>query len=156
MKKMLKENKGFSLVELLIALLIMAVIAGTAITLFGGVLDSSKVGADRETAEAIKRAILTYMNATNDTDFSCIEITTTNDSNELIAKLAAKVTIDASTTGADANDLHGTYGPFLEDPNVVPQQTGKTGWDINIIIDSQIIEVQAGSNQLTISSTSST
>ncbi|NLV62146.1 MAG: type II secretion system protein, partial [Clostridiaceae bacterium] len=54
MKKMLKQNKGFSLVELLVAILIMAVIAATAITLFGGVLGSSRENADKETAENIK------------------------------------------------------------------------------------------------------
>lgn len=72
MRKMLKENKGFSLVELLVAILIMAVIAGTAITLFGGVMNSSRQKADEETAESIKRAILTYMNLTNDTDLDCL------------------------------------------------------------------------------------
>jgi len=72
MRKMLKENKGFSLVELLVAILIMAVIAGTAITLFGGVLNSSRENADKETAESIKRAILTYMNSTNDVNLSCL------------------------------------------------------------------------------------
>ena len=88
MKKILKQNKGFSLVELLIALLIMAVIAGTAITLFGGVLETSKGGADRETAESIKRAILTYVNATNDTDLNALGISTTNSSSKLINALA--------------------------------------------------------------------
>ena len=42
MKGFFKQNKGFSLVELLIALLIMAIIAATAITLFGGVLETSQ------------------------------------------------------------------------------------------------------------------
>lgn len=72
MKKMLKQNKGFSLIELLVAILIMAVVAGTAIMLFGGVLSSSRESADKETAENIKRAILTYINLTNDDDLSCL------------------------------------------------------------------------------------
>ena len=58
------------MVELLIALLIMAIIAATAITLFGGVHGTARGGADRETADAIKRAILTPMNAANDPDLS--------------------------------------------------------------------------------------
>jgi type IV pilus assembly protein PilA len=157
MKKMLKENKGFSLVELLIALLIMAVIAGTAITLFGGVLDSSKVGADRETAEAIKRAILTYMNATNDTDFSCIDIDSTKDAQDLLKALADKIEITSTTAGKDPNDLIGTYGPFLENGDVIPQQTGKPHWEIHITIDSQIITVEPAENDdLTIIETAST
>ena len=105
MKKMLKENKGFSLVELLIALLIMAVIAGTAITMFGGVLDSSKVGADRETAEAIKRAILTYMNATNDVDFTYIDHGPGKTAQDFVDALAAKITIPDTATNNDCLNI---------------------------------------------------
>jgi type IV pilus assembly protein PilA len=141
MKKMLKENKGFSLVELLIALLIMAVIAGTAITLFGGVLDSSKVGADRETAESIKRAILTYMNASNDTDFDHVNYATAQD---FVNSFADVITVDDS---GDTNDLQGDYGPFLEKYDVKPQQTKMKGWDIDIIVDAQLIRVQAAETE---------
>lgn len=109
MRKMLKENKGFSLVELLVAILIMAVIAGTAITLFGGVLNSSRQSADEETAESIKRAILTYMNSTNDVNLTCLGFdsaagespagtSTSISSAKLIDYLGLEITIPA--TGA--------------------------------------------------------
>ena len=39
---MLKQNKGSSLIELLVAILIMAVVAGTAIMLVRGVISSSR------------------------------------------------------------------------------------------------------------------
>ncbi|MGI6050773.1 MAG: prepilin-type N-terminal cleavage/methylation domain-containing protein, partial [Acetivibrionales bacterium] len=93
MKGFFKQNKGFSLVELLIALLIMAIIAATAITLFGGVLETSRGGADRETADAIKRAILTYMNAANDPDLSALGIDGDSMSQTVVNQLACKVTI---------------------------------------------------------------
>lgn len=144
MKKMLKENKGFSLVELLIALLIMAVIAGTAITMFGGVLDSSKVGADRETAEAIKRAILTYMNATNDVDFTYIDHAPSKTAQDFVDALAAKITIPDTATN---NDLPGTYGPFLEKTGITPQQNNMKGWEIHIISDTQVITVKPTSTE---------
>jgi len=144
MRKMLKENKGFSLVELLVAILIMAVIAGTAITLFGGVMNSSRQKADEESAESIKRAILTYMNLTNDTNLNCLGVSdgVAGSSATLITALGMEITITTNTaegstdpkaisftkaaqitnpataptarTGGDASDFNGTFGPFLD------------------------------------------
>jgi type IV pilus assembly protein PilA len=161
MKGFFKQNKGFSLVELLIALLIMAIIAATAITLFGGVLETSRGGADRETADAIKRAILTYMNAANDPDLSALGIKDdgSSQSQVLVDQLACKVTIaddntssikkidgsnanPATGTAAD-NEIPGTFGPFLEEFGVKPTQDKMTGWYISIDKVNQIIEVQA-------------
>lgn len=151
MKKMLKENKGFSLVELLIALLIMAVIAGTAITLFGGVLETSKSGADKETAESIKRALLTYVNASNDVDLSALfdsTMTSSPKGSELIAALSKKTVITSSgaTNGSTATskgtgDMIGDYGPFLESATIAPTQNGKSGWNIHYDKVTQIISV---------------
>ena len=169
MKGFFKQNKGFSLVELLIALLIMAIIAGTAITLFGGVLDTSRGGADRETADAIKRAILTYMNASNDTDLSAMgiaeydkssgKVTTSGTAQQLVNYLSGTVTIDSTATtkvegdfddngtadtvtGTKNNeDIVGTYGPFLESTLTKPTQEGFSGWDIAIDIKTQVVTV---------------
>lgn len=153
MKKMLKENKGFSLVELLIALLIMAVIAGTAITLFGGVLNTSKAGADRETAEAIKRGILTYMNASNDMDLDWLgsvpdasgSVTKANapkDAQDLVNKLAVKTVIPSNQA---SGELKGEYGPFLEKPNQKPAHPDTPYWDIDINTSTQVISVTSSS-----------
>jgi type IV pilus assembly protein PilA len=170
MKGFFKQNKGFSLVELLIALLIMAIIAATAITLFGGVLETSRGGADRETADAIKRAILTYMNAANDPDLSALGIveaasgSSGTQSQVLVNQLACKVTIKTKadgtgkestiaridgggaadiTTGTAADDeILGTFGPFLEEHGVKPTQDGMKGWEITIDKVNQIITVQ--------------
>lgn len=153
MKKILKQNKGFSLVELLIALLIMAVIAGTAITLFGGVLETSKGGADRETAESIKRAILTYMNASNDTKLNALNKTSDT---TLISSLSKRIEITddgagglqssvTSGTTIDISVVKGTFGPFLERENIKPTQDGKTGWTITVDPVTQIISVEATS-----------
>lgn len=152
MKKILKGNKGFSLVELLIALLIMAVIAGTAITLFGGVLETSKGGADRETAESIKRAILTYINATNDTDLNAIGIADGAKSEALIAALAHTLKIEGTTatldttpvttvTGLNQGEVEGKFGPFLEEDTIVPLENKKVGWKITINTVTQVIKV---------------
>jgi prepilin-type N-terminal cleavage/methylation domain-containing protein len=160
MKGFFKQNKGFSLVELLIALLIMAIIAATAITLFGGVLETSRGGADRETADAIKRAILTYMNAANDPDLSALGIKDDSMSQVVVNQLACKVTIgtdkkstiasidtnvkpDIAAGTAKDKEIPGTFGPFLEEFGVKPTQDGMKGWEITIDKVNQIIEVKA-------------
>jgi hypothetical protein len=97
------------------------------------------------------------MNATNDTDFSCIDIDSTKDAQDLLKALADKIEITSTTAGKDHNDLIGTYGPFLENGDVIPQQTGKPYWKIHITIDSQIITVEpADTDDLTIIKTAST
>ncbi len=172
MRKMLKENKGFSLVELLVAILIMAVIAGTAITLFGGVLNSSRENADKETAESIKRAILTYMNSTNDVDLDCLGISDTNASSLLIQRLGLELTISntvaspavnakavvykkpeqapaaiqpaAAADIGDASDINGTFGPFLDaTKDMNPKRPGAQGWAIKIDSEMQVVTVDS-------------
>lgn len=148
MKKILKSNKGFSLVELLVALLIMVVITGTAITLFGGVLESSKVRADKETAASIKRAILTYMNVSNDINLSCLAV---NDDSELISALSKTIEIgdtvkigdsDNGEEGIEENDIKGSYGPFLEKETIQPEQNGMKGWEITVNPLTMVVTVE--------------
>lgn len=173
MKGFFKQNKGFSLVELLIALLIMAIIAATAITLFGGVIETSRGGADREAADAIKRAILTYMNAANDPDLSALGIVSSgssvSNSQDVVNQLACKVTIKTKDDGsgkestiakidgtasaipagtAADDEILGTFGPFLEEYGIKPTQDKMDGWAITIDKVNQIITVQpAASDQ---------
>ena len=167
MKKMLKENKGFSLVELLVAILIMAVIAGTAITLFGGVLNSSRNNADKETAESIKRAVLTYMNSTNDVDLSCLGVKAgTTLSADLIKALGLEIEILADKVAFTApggvetsmvkfpassdivinsSDIKGKVGPFLDISKdmTAPTAPDTKGWRIEIDKNLQVVVVTA-------------
>lgn len=173
MKKMLKQNKGFSLIELLVAILIMAVIAGTAIMLFGGVLSSSRESADEETAENIKRAILTYINMTNDVNLSCLGVTEdgSEKSENIIQKLSCTIKIgDSDNDGKvtftvpknvdidqpdaieeskiDASDIKGTVGPFLDaSKEMTPKTPGKKGWKIVIDQNAQVVTVKAADDE---------
>lgn len=51
------RRKGFSLIELIIVLAVMAVLALIAIPNFNAVMENSKVKADIQTCEAIKRTV---------------------------------------------------------------------------------------------------
>ncbi len=59
-KKRLNNNKGFSLIELLIVIAIMGVLAVIAFNMFGGVLTNSKKRADDQQALVIQKALLAY------------------------------------------------------------------------------------------------
>jgi type IV pilus assembly protein PilA len=147
MKKMLRNRKGFSLVELLIALLIMAVIAAVAITLFGGVLGSSKVSADKETAENIKRQVLLYMNQSNDVgllETGTAAGTPATDSLALITKLSNPLIISGNANG-DGPDgtLSGTYGPYFDvSKRNLPQQANMKAWAIVVNKATQVVTVK--------------
>lgn len=73
MKKMLKNQKGFSLVELLIVIAIMGVLAAVAFSMFAGVLGNSKRRADERTADQIAKAISAYMVDTGDTELTVLK-----------------------------------------------------------------------------------
>ncbi|MFZ5990042.1 MAG: type II secretion system protein [Bacillota bacterium] len=61
MKKMVKNQKGFSLIELLIVIAIMGVLAAIAFGMFSGVLGNAKKRADEQNAKVIERAVLAYL-----------------------------------------------------------------------------------------------
>ena len=58
MKKMKKNNKGFSLVELIIVIAIMAVLVGVLAPQFIKYVEQSRRGTDIQNAENIKTAVL--------------------------------------------------------------------------------------------------
>ena len=60
MKKAM-NNKGFSLVELIIVVAIMAVLVGVLAPQYIKYLDKSKVGADKQLADNLKQAITTTL-----------------------------------------------------------------------------------------------
>lgn len=72
MKKMLKNQKGFSLVELLIVIAIMGVLAALAFSMFAGILGNSRRRADERTADQIAKALTSYIVESGDTDLEIL------------------------------------------------------------------------------------
>lgn len=72
MKKMLRNQKGFSLVELLIVIAIMGVLAALAFSMFAGILGNSRRRADERTADQIAKALTFYIVESGDTDLKIL------------------------------------------------------------------------------------
>ncbi|HOA81570.1 MAG TPA: type II secretion system protein [Defluviitaleaceae bacterium] len=78
MKKMLKNQKGFSLVELLIVIAIMGVLAALAFSMFAGILGNSRRRADERTADQIAKALTFYIVESGDTKLEILDGTNTD------------------------------------------------------------------------------
>ena len=133
MKKMLKNQKGFSLVELLIVIAIMGVLAAVAFSMFAGVLGNSKRRADERTADQIAKAISAYMVDTGDTELTVLIKSGSEGSNDVekvIVNLQKELWIWKNTSGnfesaesaPSGNPDAKKYGPYL---------TPKDGKDAN-------------------------
>jgi type IV pilus assembly protein PilA len=134
MKKMMKNNKGFTLIELVIVIAILGVLAAVAITMFPKLADSSRGGADVTRSTQIKSAIATYIAESGDKDASDM---LGGDVDTALTNLQTGIDVDS--------DGNIDYGPYLEnidadkdgtpddDPaNYNPQQDGMESWDIVI------------------------
>ncbi len=73
MKKMLRNQKGFSLVELLIVIAIMGVLAALAFSMFAGILGNSRRRADERTADQIAKALTSYIVESGDTKLEILD-----------------------------------------------------------------------------------
>ena len=79
MKKMLKNQKGFSLVELLIVIAIMGVLAALAFSMFAGILGNSRRRADERTADQIAKALTSYIVESGDAKLEILDGTRSAD-----------------------------------------------------------------------------
>ncbi|TYQ13239.1 UNVERIFIED_CONTAM: type IV pilus assembly protein PilA [Acetivibrio alkalicellulosi] len=137
MKKMLKNQKGFSLIELLIVIAIMGVLAAIAFSMFSGVFSNTQRRADERTADQIAKAIAAYMVDTNDGDLTkLVDSDTTYEAQGSAATPTATLTDDATGVQNLIELLQHTivivnsagrevkYGPYL-----VPKEGETPNWE---------------------------
>jgi len=87
-----KKKKGFTLIELIIVLAVMAIIALIAIPNFKAVRDNSKVKADNQSCETIKRTVLMLVSD---------ETVTVSDKVVVTVSVAANGTVSATPDSGD-------------------------------------------------------
>ncbi|CDG35800.1 prepilin-type cleavage/methylation [Acetivibrio thermocellus BC1] len=144
MKKMLKNQKGFSLVELLIVIAIMGVLAAVAFSMFAGVLGNSKRRADERTADQIAKAISAYMVDTGDTKLTvltsagggsdAVENVIVNLQKELWIWKDTSGNFQWSDEGDPSNPDAKKYGPYLtpKDGKEANYESYAPQWDKHI------------------------
>lgn len=123
MKNLKKDNKGFSLVELIVVVLIMAIIAVALAPQVFKWVDRSKVSADNNTVEAVRVAAETAL--TNSAAYKEISKATGSNSywikvnnTGITIKVAAgdlNTAIDVADASAlDLSSIDGTNNPFAK------------------------------------------
>jgi len=144
MKKMLKNKKGFSLVELVIVIAIMGVLAAVAISMFNGMIQRSRRQADNTRAQQIQKAIVTYMAEVGDMELKQMNGSPRPGVDDIIVWLQEQHEVEFSDGSKDY------VGPYLENirgekkaDNYNPQQSGMDGWDITVNTKTGEVQVEA-------------
>jgi type IV pilus assembly protein PilA len=94
------KKKGFTLMELIIVLAVMAIIAAIAIPSFNGVRENSKVSSDKQSCETIQRMVKVYV--ADGTLSDCTFTISANGENSLTADSIQYTTIKSALSGIKA------------------------------------------------------
>lgn len=124
LKKLFKSSeKGFTLVELLVVVAIIATLTGVAVAAFTGLIGTGKPEAAAAEKSAVQTAIDAWMSATKNTDLSSATWTEgliTYTAQDIRRPIAAKIDTDP--------DLLGKHVPFLIYLRQLPTEYTYT-WD---------------------------
>lgn len=114
---MKKDNKGFTLIELIIVIAILGIIALIAIPNLAGIRQRSQVSADKRTAEQIGKAVRIWATDTDAAEGRTIPSTATQyddiDTDGTTNKNFAGLTPDYISSGYEAASLTGGAGKYF-------------------------------------------
>lgn len=130
---MKKNNKGFSLVELIIVIAIMAILAGALAPALIKYINKSRRSADISNADTIRTACQTAMSDEE-----------------------AMVAIGTGVTGASVSDLKSSYGAFSKEISSILGNSTITSkyfdkgneFTVDINVDGNTVIVKADSQQV--------
>lgn len=109
LKKKLRSNKGFTLVEMVIVLAIIGVIAALAIPIYGNIMEKANQTADEANIKTVETAVAVYQ-AENGALPSIDEETNTEEAfNELITELHGAGYLKDATLEVNSDGRSFTY-----------------------------------------------
>lgn len=126
-----KKKKGFTLVELIIVLAVMAILGAIAIPNLVGVKDKAAVKADEQSAQTIKRSIEVLVADGTATLPSADKTFTIEDNGIISDEQACKDAVGDKALSAIKNSLSGIKKPSEKDKDVY-QVTVKTSGEIEV------------------------
>lgn len=121
MKKMVKNQKGFSLIELLIVIAIMGVLAIIAFNAFSGVVNNVKKRADDQNAKLIEKALTAYIIDSGDTGLTNLHYSENGTNYKTFVPAATQESVRTLITALmcsihdkqSATNYKNDYGPYL-------------------------------------------
>jgi len=104
--KKMKDERGFTIVELLIVIVVIAILAAIVIVAYNGVTNKANQAAAKGNAEAVQKVVEAY-NA--DKGSYPANVAAITDATGLTAKMPGNITVDATVPTGTDSDKNGTH-----------------------------------------------
>jgi type IV pilus assembly protein PilA len=140
MKKITKNKKGFTLVELVIVIAILGILAAVGLTLFPKLSSTTRINSDKTLVDQLKSAAANYIAESTDpaaaTTLGGAGGTIT--AADMIAALQAPIEYNGKN-----------YGPYLDPNEKYDLQTEGAAWDITYNTDDEtVILIKTGNDDI--------